>query len=502
MKVLLVYPAYPDTFWSFKHALKIIFKRATHPPLGLLTVASLLPKEWSLKLVDLNIEKLKEEDIKKVDYILLSGMSVQRESAEEVIALSKKHGKKIIAGGPLFTTFWKDFIDKVDYVVLNEAEITLPKFLEDFKAGKAQKIYTSSELADLTKSPAPSYHLINFSHYTSMCIQYSRGCPFNCEFCDVTNLFGHQVRTKTTQQILTELENLYNLGWRGSVFFVDDNFIGGKRKIKEDLLPAIIKWQESHNYPFYFYTQVSINLADDKELMQMMVKAGFVSVFIGIETPNEDSLKEANKVQNRNRDLIENIHKIQREGLEVMGGFIVGFDNDPPDIFQRLIHFVKESRIIVAMVGLLNAPPGTKLYQRLLSEGRIRPTFKGNNTDFETNIVPKMDYHHLIDGYKKIIKELYNTLSYYRRISSFLDYFNPKGRFKIDRQFVRIHRTYLLGIPNIIWKFGFLEKRRGDFWKLFFKTLFKKPKALFTVLGQIVSGYHIRKIHNRIFDNS
>lgn len=497
MNVLLIYPAYPDTFWSFRHALKIIFKKATHPPLGLLTVASLLPKEWSLKLLDLNVEKLEEKNLKEADLILLSGMSVQRDSAEEVIKLAKNYKKKVIAGGPLFTTFWRDFIDKVDHLILNEAEITLPLFLEDFKKGSPKKIYTSSELADLTKSPLPSYHLINLSHYTSMCIQYSRGCPFNCEFCDVTNLFGHQVRTKNTEQILLELENLYKLGWRGSVFFVDDNFIGGKRKIKEEILPAIIKWQESHKYPFYFYTQVSINLADDEELIELMIKAGFVSVFIGIETPNEESLSEANKVQNRNRNLIENIHKIQRKGLEVMGGFIVGFDSDPPDIFEKLINYVKESRIIVAMVGLLNAPPGTKLYKRLLFEGRIKPIFKGDNTDFETNIIPKMDPHHLINGYKKIIKELYKTSSYYERISSFLKLFNPRNSFKLDFQYLKINKSYILGVPRIILKFGLFEKERIRFWSLFFETLLHKPKALFTVLAQIVSGYHIKKIYER-----
>ncbi|MFN3921431.1 MAG: B12-binding domain-containing radical SAM protein, partial [Caldimicrobium sp.] len=228
MKVLLIYPAYPNTFWSFRHALKVIHKRATHPPLGLLTVASLLPKEWSLRLLDLNVEKLEENKLKEANLILLSGMTVQRDSAEEVIKLTKKHGKRIVAGGPLFTTFWRDYLDKVDHLVLNEAEITLPLFLEDLKKGKPKKIYTTSQLADLTKSPPPAYHLINLSHYTSMCLQYSRGCPFNCEFCDVTNLFGHQVRTKRAEQILLELENLYKLGWRGSVFFVDDNFIGGK----------------------------------------------------------------------------------------------------------------------------------------------------------------------------------------------------------------------------------------------------------------------------------
>lgn len=497
MKVLLIYPAYPDTFWSFRHALKLISKKATHPPLGLLTVASLLPKEWSLRLIDLNVETVKLQDIKEADFILISGMSVQRESANEVIALAKKYGKKIIAGGPLFTAFWQDFQDSVDHLILNEAEITLPLFLEDLQRGTPKKIYRTNELADLTKSPLPSYHLINLSHYTSVCIQYSRGCPFNCEFCDVTNLFGHQVRTKKAEQVIAELDNLYKLGWRGSVFFVDDNFIGGKNKIKKEILPTIIAWQREHHYPFYFYTQVSINLADDVELMELMVEAGFNSVFIGIETPNEESLKEANKVQNRNRNLVENIKKIQQHGLEVMGGFIIGFDNDPPDIFQRVINFVKESSIVIAMVGLLNAPPGTKLYKRLHSEGRIKPYFKGDNTDFDTNIIPKMAYPLLINGYKEIIKKLYSEASYYQRISNFLNHYNPKSFFKIDRTYLKIHKSYLLSVPKIIIRFGIIGKEKLKFWKLLFKVFFKKPKAFSNILSQIVSCYHIKRIYEK-----
>ncbi|MFN3504671.1 MAG: B12-binding domain-containing radical SAM protein [Caldimicrobium sp.] len=497
MRVLLVYPAYPDTFWSFRHALKLISKKATHPPLGLLIVASLLPKEWSLKLIDLNVEKVNYNDFKEADFILISGMSVQRDSAEEVIAIAKRYGKKIIAGGPLFTTFWQDFYDRVDHLILNEAEITLPLFLEDLQKGAPKKIYRSNELADLSKSPLPAYHLINLSNYTSMCIQYSRGCPFNCEFCDVTNLFGHQVRTKTVEQIIAELDNLYKLGWRGSVFFVDDNFIGGKNKVKKVILPAILHWQKEHRYPFYFYTQVSINLADDEELMDLMAKAGFTSVFIGIETPHEESLKEANKVQNRNRNLIENISKIQQNGLEVMGGFIIGFDNDPPDIFQRVINFVKESTIVIAMVGLLNAPPGTKLYKRLISEGRIKPYFKGDNTDFDTNIIPKMDYTLLIKGYKKVIRELYLETSYYQRIYNFLNHFKPKSSFKIDWSYLKVHKSYLFSLPKIIMKFGLIGKERLKFWKLLLKTILKKPRAFSILLAQMVSCYHIKKIYEK-----
>ncbi len=499
MKALLVYPRYPETFWSFRHALKFLNKKATHPPLGLLTVASLLPSDWEIKLIDLNVKPLKTEMIEWADVILISAMSVQRDSAEEIITLSKKFNKKIIAGGPLFTAFWQDFVNKIDHLVLNEAEITLPLFFQDFEKGNLKRIYQTKEFVDMSKSPSPAYSLIDLSDYTSVCIQYSRGCPFNCEFCDVTSLFGHKVRTKTKDQILKELENLYKLGWRGSVFFVDDNFIGSKRKLKEEILPSLIEWQKTHNYPFYFYTQVSINLADDKELIDLMVKAGFNSVFIGIETPYQASLTEANKVQNMNRDLVKDIRKIQKSGLEVMGGFIVGFDSDPTNIFDLTIKFIKESRIVIAMVGLLNAPPGTRLYKRLEKEGRIRPVFKGNNTDFSTNIIPKMNYHTLIQGYKKIIEELYETKNYYKRIKTFLEDFHPRFKFKLDKNYFKIHYGYIFGLPKIFFKFGFIEKNRMKFWEILSYTLIKKPRAFLILLAHIVNGYHFRKIFDQAF---
>lgn len=452
-----------------------------------------------IKLIDLNVQPLNTEMIEWADFIFISAMSVQRDSAEKIITLSKKFNKKIIAGGPLFTAFWQDFVNKVDHLILNESEITLPLFLRDLNEGNPKKIYQTKEFADITKSPLPAYHLINLRNYTTMCIQYSRGCPFNCEFCDVTNLFGHKVRTKTKDQILKELENLYKLGWRGSVFFVDDNFIGGKRKVKEEILPDLIEWQKAHNYPFYFYTQVSINLADDEELMDLMVNAGFNSVFIGIKTPYQASLEEANKVQNKNRDLVKDVRKIQKFGLEVIGGFIVGFDNDPINIFDLIIKFVKESKIVIAMVGLLNAPPGTRLYKRLEKEGRINPLFKGNNTDFSTNILPKMSYQTLIQGYKKIIRELYKTENYYKRIETFLKDFHPKIKFKLDKNYLKVNYGYILGLPKIFLKFGFIEKNRMKFWKILSHTLIKKPQAFFIILAQIVSGYHFRKIFYQAF---
>ena len=362
MNILLIYPKYPDTYWSFKHALKFISKKASTIPLGLITVAALLPDKWNRKLVDLNVSSLKERDIKWADYVFISAMSVQLASVKQVIKQCLQLKAKIVAGGPLFTEEYRQF-PEIDHLILNEAEITLPNFIYDLLNDKPKKIYRSDKFADITKSPMPDYSLLKSRKYATAGIQYSRGCPFDCEFCDITALFGRRVRTKTSAQIIAELDQLSQIGWKGSVFFVDDNFIGHKKKLKNELLPAVCNWMKSNNYPFRFITEASINLADDKELMDMMVKAGFDKVFVGIETPEEGCLIECNKLNNYNRDLIKCVNLIQHYGLEVSAGFIVGFDNDPPNIFQRQIDFIQKSGIITAMVGLLNAPRLSKLYR-------------------------------------------------------------------------------------------------------------------------------------------
>ena len=488
MKILLVYPKYPDTFWSFKYALRFISKKATHPPLGLLTVAAMLPKEWEKKLVDMNVTTLREKDLQWADYVFISAMSTQKASVKEVISRCKKMGIKTVAGGPLFTTGYEEFED-VDYLVLNEAEITLPAFIEDLNNGSAKHVYSSKELPDIGKTPIPLWELINMKKYASMSTQYSRGCPFNCEFCNIPVLYGRKVRTKSKAQIVAELENLHSQGWRGDVFLVDDNFIGNKRRLKGEILPAMIEWMERKRHPFPFNTEASIDLCDDEELMQLMVKAGFASVFVGIETPNEESLAECNKVQNKKRDLVACVKKIQKLGLQVQAGFIVGFDNDPPSIFERLSAFIQDSGIVTAMVGLLNAPRSTRLYHRLAKEGRLLKDISGDNTDFSINFIPKMDHEKLVTGYKRIISRIYSPEPYYKRVMTFLRNYKPLGKTAFH-----FHFSYLGAFFKSVLFLGIVDKERVYYWKLFFWSLFRRPQLFHLAITFAIYGFHFRKI--------
>ncbi len=488
MKILLVYPQYPDTFWSFKHALKFVSKKASFPPLGLLTVAALLPAEWSKKLVDMNVERLTDADICWADYVFVSAMVVQGDSAREVIARCNNLGVRVVAGGPLFTTGYEGF-NGVDHFVLDEAEITLHPFLEDIESGSARHIYTSRERPDINKTPVPLWSLINMKKYSSMSLQYSRGCPFNCEFCDIIILNGHKPRTKNRSRMLAELDALYHHGWRGGVFIVDDNFIGNRRKLKSETLPAIIEWRKERDYPFALSTEASINLADDEELMQLMVEAGFNTVFVGIETPNEESLIECNKSQNQKRDMVASVKKMQNYGLEVQGGFIVGFDSDPLSIFRNQINFIQNSGIVTAMVGLLNAPPGTRLYQRLKKENRLVQEFTGNNTDFSINFIPKMNYEALINGYRHILDTIYSPKQYYERVKTFLREYRPRRK---NKDKVRYH--HIMAFVKSMWFLGIREKGRRYYWKLFISTLLKYPRKFPLSISLAVYGYHFRKV--------
>jgi radical SAM superfamily enzyme YgiQ (UPF0313 family) len=494
LKILLVCPRYPDTLWSFKHAVRFIFKRANFPPLGLLTVAAMLPHEWKKKLVDMNTDPLDNEDIKWADYVFISAMAVQQNSAREVINRCNKYGTKIVAGGPLFTTGYEEFgFDDIDHLVLSEAENILPLFLEDLEKGCARHIYKSEVHPDITTSPVPLWSLIDKNKYHSMNIQYSRGCPYDCEFCDITVMNGRKPRTKTAAQILDEIEILYNSGWRSSIFFVDDNFIGNKRKLKSEVLPAIIEWMKEKKYPFTFSTEVSINLADDEELMMLMTDAGFDTVFTGIETPNDESLAECNKITNKGRDLLASVKTLQNHGFHVRAGFIVGFDSDPPSIFQSQINFIQKSGIVTAMVGILNAPPETRLYKRLEKENRILPGFSGDNTDGETNFVTKMPHEILVQGYKQILDTIYAPKLYYRRIKTFFDEYQPRS--KVSASLKPYHIVTLL---KSTWTLGVKEKGRKHYWDTLVSIVFNKPKVFPLFISLAIQGFHLRKVTRTI----
>jgi len=486
MKALLISPAFPPTFWSFKYAVPFVRKKAALPPLGLLTVAAMLPAEWPKRLVDLNVEALTAEDLAWADCALISAMAVQRRSAEEAIARCRQAGLKIVVGGPLFT-IEHDAFPEVDHFVLNEAELTLPLFLADLQAGCPRRIYASREFPALNATPPPLWRLIDLKRYATMSIQFSRGCPFNCEFCNVTALFGHRPRQKGAGQVVWELEDLYRRGWRGAVFFVDDNFIGNKGYLRDVLLPALVEWRKGKK-GLPFNTEVSINLADDPELMALMVAAGFNSVFVGIETPDEESLLECNKVQNRRRDLMASVKRIQRAGIQVQGGFIVGFDSDPLSIFQRQVDFIQNSGIVTAMVGLLQAPPGTGLFDRLKRENRLIGLISGDNADGTTNIIPKMGMEALLEGYRSILRQIYSPRYYYQRVVTFLREFKTPG-IEVPMDLQRFLAVFRSGL-----RLGILGRERVQYWKLMAWTLLRRPRLIALAMTLAIQGYHFRKI--------
>jgi len=352
VKVLLVNPEFPDTYWSFRHALPFEGKRSAFPPLGLLTVSALLPPSWERRLVDLNVRRLKNSDIEWADMVMATAMLVQKDSLKLVVQRCKAKDKRVVIGGPYITTTIED-LPEADHIFLGEAETTLPQFVEDLALGAPKRTYQAAEKPPLSATPLPHFHLADLKRYSAMSVQYSRGCPFNCEFCDIIEIYGRVPRTKSNQQMVAEFDALKALGWRGTVFIVDDNFIGNKKNVRH-LLPDLAQWQKANGFPFSLITESSVNLADDEPLLAHMRDAGFRRVFLGIETPVEESLKEAQKSQNRG-NLLDSVKKIQSYGMEVMGGFIVGFDNDPEDIFERQIEFIRMSAIPLAMVGLLNA---------------------------------------------------------------------------------------------------------------------------------------------------
>ena len=489
MKVLLVYPEFPDTYWSFRHALTFEGKRSAFPPLGLLTVSAMLPEHWERRLVDMNVRSLKASDIRWADVVFASAMLVQKESLKQVVALCNAAKKKIIVGGPYVTTTLEE-LTGADHVVLGEAEEILPQLVDDLERGEAKAVYSKPERPQLALTPIPDFKLADMKRYSAMSVQYSRGCPFNCEFCDIIEIYGRLPRTKSNQQMIAELDVLLQSGWRGTVFVVDDNFIGNKKNVKL-LLPDLAEWQERNGRPFTFITEASVNLAEDDKLLDLMRRAGFNRAFLGIETPVEASLKEAQKGQNTRRDLLDSVKKIQSYGIEVMAGFIVGFDNDPEDIFERMTHFIRESAIPLAMVGLLTALPNTQLWRRLSGEGRLLGESAGNNTHSELNFIPRMDSKRLVEGYKSILRSIYDTREYYDRALECLKRVSQPGP-KSQRRNSLIRDVSALA--RITMRLGVRDRDRLEFWRFMTQTLAHHRGAFADSMRLAAMGYHFRKL--------
>jgi len=492
VNILLVSPQTPTTFWSAKHAVRFISKRAAFPPLGLLTVAAMLPRSWNVRLIDMDVSRLRDADLRWADYVLIGAMIVHKQSIdEEIIPRCKQMGRKIIGGGPLFTTGYEEYLGEV-HCVCGECEEIIDEVIRDMESGELRGKYESGHgFPDVTKTPVPRWELINLRHYATMSIQFSRGCPFDCEFCDIIVMNGRKPRTKTPEQMLAELNALYDQGWRGTVFFVDDNFIGNKKLVKQ-FLRALIAWRERRKPQIDFITEASINLADDPELLDLLVTAGFRRVFIGIETPVPESLVECQKYQNTHGDLVDKIKNVQRAGIEVMGGFIVGFDHDPQNIFQLQYDFIQKTGIAAAMVGLLTALPKTQLYHRLLREGRLVADSIGNNTEAVLNFIPKLDREYLINGYKRLMWTLYEPTTYYRRVLTFLNEYRPRG------PKLRLTLSDMRAFVRSLWIMGVLHRGRRAFWKYLATVLLRHPRKLPPAIALAIHGFHYRMVAKKL----
>jgi radical SAM superfamily enzyme YgiQ (UPF0313 family) len=495
MNALLIYPEFPETYWSFKHALKFVGKRAAQPPLGLMTVAALLPKAWKKRLVDTNVERLSDRDLAWADVALVSAMHIQRESLEAIVERCRARGLRTVVGGPIASSLSAAELN-ADHVVIGEAESLIASLARDLELGQAEPIYQAAERPELATSPLPDLSLIKMRRYSTMAVQYSRGCPFNCEFCDIIEIYGRRPRTKAVSQVLAELDQLRAAGWREAVFIVDDNFIGNKIRAKE-LCVALAAWRGQYKTSFDFNTEASLNLADNPELMQLMKDAGFVSVFLGIETPDESGLIASNKLQNTRRSLLESVATIQSYGMQVMGGFILGFDTDGDDIFDRMVEFIQKSGIPIAMVGLLQAMPGTQLFRRLWKEGRIVDAGHGDNTDDKLNFLPNMDAARLVEGYRSVLKRIYSCEAYYERVRLYLSRTHPRtGERKTRQQWLTVANARAF-VTSIV-RQGVFGKQRWSYWKFLLTVATRYRHCIGAAMTLAVMGYHFQVMTRRL----
>jgi radical SAM superfamily enzyme YgiQ (UPF0313 family) len=472
MNVLLVYPLFPKTFWSYEKILELVNRKVLLPPLGLITVAAILPQEWNFKLVDRNVRAITEAEWQWADMVILSAMIVQKDDLLSLIKEAKRRDKKVACGGPYPTSMPEDpQAAGVDYLILDEGEITLPMFVEAIAKGEPSGIFRTSEKPDVTSTPVPRFDLLELEAYDSMSVQFSRGCPFQCEFCDIIVLYGRKPRTKTPAQLLAELDYLYNLGWRRSVFMVDDNFIGNKRNVRL-LLQELKIWQKEHQYPFRFNTEASIDLAADQDLMDLMVECYFDAVFLGIETPDEDSLQMTKKFQNTRSSLLEAVETITKTGIRVMAGFIIGFDGEKTGAGDRIVRFAELTGIPTTTFAMLQALPHTALWHRLDKEGRLR-TQNGNlNQTTLMNFEPTRPVEEIAREYVEAFSDLYEAHAYLDRVYR---YFLKLGGPRVEAPAKFPSLIDLKALAIVIWRQGIKRSTRWKFWHHLFSIIKNNP---------------------------
>jgi len=486
MNILLVEPRTPETFWSLRHALRFVGRRAANPPLGLLTLAGLLPRHWHCRLVDLNTGDLGDHHLEWADYVMVSAMEIHRQEVRDLLNRCHAVGKSLIGGGPLFHD-GSDHSIGVDHVVEGEAEEIVQYLVRDLERRRPSPRYRAERFPSLALTSTPRWDLANLSHYATLSVQSCRGCPFDCEFCDVVALNGRTPRYKSATQFVAELECLRQLGWRGPVFVVDDNFVGNKRRCRE-ILQAIIDWRRRTRARMTFLTEASVDMAGDADLLELMVTAGFKKVFVGLETPSAAGLRECRKLQNLRGDLGEAVRTIQRAGLEVMGGFIVGFDSDGRDIFQRQFEFIQSSGVVTAMVGLLQALPRSRLYRRLASEGRLLSASAGDNTRLGFNFEPRLDREFLEENYRRLMQRLYEPSTYYQRIRTFLESHTVRGPREV------LTWRDIGAAARSFWVMGLRHDGRRAFWSFLAETLRRQPRQIGVALTLVIMGYHFRQV--------
>ncbi|HHN75057.1 MAG TPA: DUF4070 domain-containing protein [Acidobacteria bacterium] len=481
MEALLVWPEFPPTYWSYSYSLRLVGKRCLLPPLPLITVAAMLPDSWKLRLVDLNAERLSDEQIRGADVVLISGMLAQRKSMHQLVERCRALGVRCAVGGPYATAVPEDFA-AADHVFVGEAEGSIGEFCRLLERGRAPHRFDGCDKPPITDSPVPRYDLLDVRHYLHMALQYSRGCPFSCEFCDIIVMYGRKPRVKTPEQVQRELDAIARTGFRGSVFFVDDNFIGNKKEVRA-LIPHLQSWQEANDWPFFFYTEASLNLADDEPLMKSMVEAGFESVFIGIESPSADSIAEMHKVQNMKGDITGRVHRIIEHGMDVWAGFIIGFDSDTPSIFDEQYDLIEQAAIPFAMVGVLQALPGTALTRRLEKEGRLKPhigTDQFGYVNFETVLPEKT----LVAGYRRLLRKIYDPRAYLDRVRAMLAR-RPQPRWRARPTAGQI----VSGIRALITQ-GLIAHYRFEYLRFLWKVWRWDSSRLVEALMRAGAGHH------------